>query len=137
MKHAVANELVMRLYRATGLPVMGAKKLLAEMPEEEQQRYTHAAEHPKRGIVRDPIEDDPEFRAIISCVLKSVAEQVQKEHDADIEELEKTSPDVADVLQIGHGLCHRIWHLAKLQLKQEHGIEWKSPAEMTPWAKFD
>lgn len=137
MDHAVANELVMRFYRATSLPVMEARRLLSSMPEDEQRKYTNAAENSGNGIINDPLEDDPEIGPIINSVLKAVARQVQDEHGAHIADLEQTSPAVASLFRSGRGLCHRIWHMAQKQLRDEHGIEWKTPAEMTPWIIID
>lgn len=36
----------------------------------------------------------------------------------------------------GMGTCHRYWYRKK-ELLKELGIEWKSPSEMNPDARFD
>lgn len=35
------------------------------------------------------------------------------------------------------GLCFRIWSAKRELLKEEYGIEWKSPAQMNPRVRFD
>lgn len=35
------------------------------------------------------------------------------------------------------GLCFRIWNAKRELLKEEYGIEWKSPAQMNPRVRFD
>jgi len=35
------------------------------------------------------------------------------------------------------GYCHRFWALKQRILKEEYGIDWKSPAEMNPDWFFD
>lgn len=137
MKHSVANELVMRFRHATGLPVMDAKRLLAVKTPQEQHKYVIAVENAQHGIVHDPIENHPEIGPIIASVMRAVAEEVQQEHEAHLAKLGQTSPAIGDLFLSGRGLCHRIWHKTKRKLKHEYGIEWKTPAEMTPWMHID
>ena len=35
------------------------------------------------------------------------------------------------------GLCHSIWERMKTIFKEEYNIDWKSPAECNPDARFD
>lgn len=137
MKYDVTNERLMRLHHETGLPVLSAKGLLVSMPPAEQENFIVALESAQGRILRDPIEDDPNLGPIIGAVLDAVGKQVQDEHDAHIKELAITSPAVAHLFKSGRGLCHAVWLKAKQQLKDEHGIDWKTPAEMNPWKHFD
>lgn len=130
-------ELVMRLHRATGLPAMEAKRLLAAMNPEEQLKYIRAAENAQGRLLRDPIEDDPEIGPIIQAVMQSVTEQVQEDQEAQAATLEQTSPLIADMIRTGRGRGLLICRLVKEQLKRDHGIDWKTPAEMTPWVVVD
>lgn len=66
----------------------------------------------------DPIEDTPEFKAVIK--------QVEKELD----ELLKNKPK-------GMGFCHTYWSEKKRILKEKYGINWRSPANMNPHVMFD
>lgn len=133
----VDSQLVMRFRRATGLPVLVAKRQLERLNPEEQLACIVAAENRPSGICRDPLEDDEAVGPIIRDVMASVAERVRHEHERRIEELRKTHPTMADFLSTGRGMCHRIWHETKLRLKSEHAIEWRSPAEMNPDTMFD
>ena len=137
MKHAVDNQLVMRLRRATGLPVLVAKRQLEKFTPEEQLACIVTAENRSTGIRRDPLEADEAIGPIIRDVMTTVVESVRHEHERRIEEMRKTDPTMANFLSTGRGMCHRIWSETKLQLKSEHGIEWRSPAELNPDTMFD
>jgi len=67
----------------------------------------------------DPKEYDPKYRSIIAAA-ETEAEKI-----------------VADMGISGMGTCHAIWGEQKKILKEKHGIDWKSPAEMNPEVKFD
>lgn len=127
----------MRFRRATGLPVLGAKRKLERLSPEEQLACILAAENRPSGILRDPLENDEAVGPIIRDVMNSVVDRVRQEHERRIDELRRTNPAMADFLTTGRGLCHRIWHETKRMLKSEHGIEWRSPAELNPDAMFD
>jgi|GEM_PF-3842981 len=137
MYHRVDNQLVIRLYRAIGIPVMEAKRLLSNYSTDRQIEYVIAAENAENGILYDPIENDPTLGPIIKTAINSVAERVNREHTARISELEKTSPTVAELFRTGRGQYHRIWHETKKHLKHDFDIDWRTPAEMNPWIQFD
>lgn len=137
MKHPVESQLVMRLRKATGLPVLAAKRRLEQLNPEQQLSCIAAAENRPSGILRDPLENDEAVGPIIRDVMALVAEHVRHEHEQRIEELRRTDPTMARFLSIGRGMCHRIWRETKLLLKSEHGIEWRSPAELNPDTMFD
>ncbi len=69
------------------------------------------------GLKHDPIEDDPKYRII----LKKADKKAEKET--------KNSKG-----QLGH--CHAFWG-AKQRILAKQGIDWKSPAELNPYCKFD
>lgn len=69
-------------------------------------------------LKHDPIEDTPEFKAVI--------EDVEKELD----ELFKDHPKPM-------GFCHIYWQEKRRILKEKHGIDWKSPSFMNPHVMFD
>ena len=35
------------------------------------------------------------------------------------------------------GVCHTEWAITKRLMKERFGIDWKTPAELTPWIDFD
>ncbi len=68
----------------------------------------------------DPIEETPEYKLVVN-------EVEQEAH--------KTLADQG--VQKTRGYIHQFWTLKKKMLKDKHSIDWKSPAEMNPNAKFD
>ena len=66
----------------------------------------------------DPKEDDPKFTLII--------DQAEEEAGKNLEDYN------------GHeiGFCYRYWSEIQHILKEKHGIDWKSPAEMNPYMFF-
>lgn len=68
-------------------------------------------------IYYDPVEDTEEFKRIADEVDKKVVEIV--------------GPNLGD------GYCHLFWAEKKQILKEEYGIDWKSPAEMNMNITFD
>ncbi len=137
MNHRVDNQLVMRFRRATGLPVLFAKQKLQQLDPKEQLACIIDAENHPSGIIYDPLEQDDTAGPIIRDVMASVTERVQLEHERRIDELRMTDPAMAEFLSTGRGMCHRIWHETRLLLESEHGIEWRSPADLNPNTIFD
>ncbi|EKJ99510.1 hypothetical protein RBSH_05176 [Rhodopirellula baltica SH28] len=137
MTTKVATELIARLRKATGMPLLAAREALSQFPPDQQITMVEAAEQDGSGILRDPIEQDPVAGPIIETVLKAVSVRVREEHKQRMDDLRKTSPQMADFLSTGRGLCHRIWYDAKQLLESEHQISWRTPAEMNPQCAFD
>jgi len=74
----------------------------------------------KRGYRYDPVEDRPEFQAII--------DDVRAEADRRLE---------LHPWRKGRGYCHPRWKTIKLILREEHGIHWRTPIEMNPHICYD
>lgn len=69
-------------------------------------------------LAHDPIEEDPE----IARIIQKVDRMVRRRH----------------ILRPkGMGYCHQYWAEKKRILRQEYGIDWRSPAEMNPGTMFD
>ena len=66
----------------------------------------------------DPAEKTAEYKAI------------ERELEAKIEKK-------LEGVQRGHGYCHRYWQIKAGILKNDYGIEWKSPRVLNPRIKFD
>ena len=66
----------------------------------------------------DPIEDEERFQRIELDVERKLDEEL--------------GYDVPYM-----GFCHKYWHRKKQILKEEYGIDWKSPADMNPMMCFD
>lgn len=70
------------------------------------------------GLHRDPIEGTLEFR------------KYEKRVDLALQFL---YPDAEWEL----GICHTIWRIKKMLLKECYDIDWRTPAEMNPGVCFD
>ena len=135
----ISAELIMRLRRATGLPVMDAKRELLNHDAADRLEFVIATENysPQAGMARDPQEDDETLGPIIHATLDAVAQRATQEYDVRIAKMRDTSPEMADFLSSRRGICHRIWHDAKKELIEEHGIDWRTPQELNPGTVFD
>lgn len=81
--------------------------------------YYEGKEPPKIGneLNYDPIEDDEAYQRV----------------ELDVER--KINAELGDARYMGY--CHKYWHVKKRILKEDYGIEWKTPAEMNPLVCFD
>jgi hypothetical protein len=90
-------------------------------PELERRRemaeHTNKHAHPKIRILYDPIIDDPTYAWAVKEAGERATEEVGRPFKM--------------------GTCHRIWNRKKQILKEEFGIDWYSPREMNPSARFD
>jgi hypothetical protein len=66
----------------------------------------------------DPIEQDPDFAETFA--------QVERIVEAELKDVSR-----------GIGFCHLYWETKKRVLKEQFGIDWKSPSEMNPDVLFD
>ena len=53
------------------------------------------------------------------------------------QELEVKIEKKLEDVQRDHGYCHRYWSAKAEILKEDYGIEWKSPRVLNPRIKFD
>ncbi len=66
--------------------------------------------------LRDPIELDEIFGPLVVAATAKAEQNVEYK---------------------GMGACHMIWAEQAKILKEEHGIDWYSPAEMNPFSLYD
>lgn len=135
MKHAVAIERVMRLHRAGSVPVQTAKRYLEAFTPEEQEAIVRQLEGGER-LAHDPQQEDPEKGPIIRDVLNTTRAEVSEQHDERIAQMVDRAPELARMLA-SCGLVHRIESEAKRRLLAEHGIVYRTVAEMNPWCCID
>lgn len=83
----------------------------------ELAKRTNKQKHPRIRFLYDPINDDPTYAWAIKEAGDRASEEVGQ--------------------QFVMGTCHRIWNRKKEILKEEFGIDWYSPREMNPGARFD
>ena len=68
---------------------------------------------------KDPQERDRTFRDLLKRVEKEAASRTEARGI------------------VGFGSCHAVWAEMKAILTDEHGISWRSPADMNPLVLFD
>ena len=83
----------------------------------ELARRTNKRKHPRHHFLYDPINDDPAF----AWAIKEAQQRAEEELGPPVE----------------MGSCHRRWRRKKEILKEEFGIDWFTPSEMNPRARFD
>jgi hypothetical protein len=83
----------------------------------ELARRTNKRKHPRFHFLYDPINDDPAF----AWAIKEAGQRVDDE--------------LGPPLKMGS--CHRRWRRKKEILKEEFDIDWFTPSEMNPGARFD
>jgi hypothetical protein len=69
-------------------------------------------------IKQDPVEQSEEYKAIWPEVEQKIYARVGGKPS-------------------GMGACFLLWKAKKAILKEDYGIDWKSPAELNPGVKFD
>ncbi len=79
--------------------------------------------HPISCIKLDTVELTPEYQRISDEMEKEVATEFEKY--------------ITTHRPRRTGKCHIYWKIKKRILKEKYGIEWQSPAELNPLAKFD
>jgi hypothetical protein len=72
-------------------------------------------------IRRDPIEDDPKYRAVV----------------AEAERLAWAELAERGMREGCFGACHWFWPAKQRILRERFGIEWQSPRDLNPHVRFD
>ncbi len=119
MKNSISPDNLILFCELMGCSVPVGRKTIEEMEPALRQRIFLALktqEHDEDVILIDPIEQDSVFGTLIN----QARQQAESETDYS-----------------GIGRCHLIWSRQAEILKDEHGIDWYSPAEMNPWVMFD
>ena len=115
-KQITPDELV-EYCRATGFTMSEARSILENMSPKLRTRVLLAVQtqDSDEGL-SDPIEYDEVFGQLVKAAAVK-AEQNVKDR--------------------GRGACHMIWEEQARILKEEHGIDWYTPAEMNPFNCYD
>lgn len=82
------------------------------------RRLLEAVRTQGRDTMHDPIEDAPAMQA----VFKQVEDELEVRFGNGPHEL---------------GFCHRYWREKKRLLRERHGVDWYTPAEMNWSTRFD
>ena len=120
--HDVSNQDVALYRRATGCPIFQARPTLMTMAPLLRERVLLAClTHTEEGSgLRDPIEQMPEFRDVVSTARTEAQETV----------LSRGQP-----LRRGSGFL--VWEEQARLLRERHQITWFSPREMNPAIVYD
>ena len=112
-------ETVMRVHRATGLGPLQARAHLAKLSEHHRRQLLTAIEQQSGPTYHDPIEDDPSVASLFAQVRREAQSIVEAEGGPRL------------------GRCHQVWHIVQRTLRERHGIEWLTPAQLNPGVAFD
>jgi hypothetical protein len=134
---SVSAAMVMTVRERTGLPVLECKKLLGSMTPVWRSEWLAMCESQTGSLIHDPQEDDPQIRPLFESICAEVAVVVEQEHAKHIAEWDARSPAIATLFRKTMGSCHRHWRLIKQLMKERHGINWRSPADLNPGTFFD
>ena len=117
-RRVITDDDVNAYCKATGGPPEYARLVLVQMKPGLLERVLRAAlsRSRRRGLLRDPVEDDPSTRKLV----RQAAAEANRV-----------------VPFTGLGTCHSVWHQQARILWKEHKIRWYSPAEMNPGVEFD
>lgn len=114
--------LAMRLRQATEQTPVVCADLLRPLSAEMRLRYVERFESSAaRLLLCDPLEVDPQFGPIIAAIGFEAKELLE-------------SGALGDGRR---GRSGRMWGWMQRELLQRHGIEWKTPLEMTPGVALD
>lgn len=93
--------------------------ILEERGIEYAKSYANSNERASRlPMSHDPIERDPEISPLIDQADKVAQQELANEKQR-------------------KGFCHLYWRTKKRILKEQFGVDWKTPAEMNPGVLFD
>lgn len=87
-------------------------------------------------INHDPMTDDPKTAKLIDLATDEAQLAVLQEHKKNRHWFYKIFPFLEPESNY-MGKCHLIWHHKKKILKEKYNIDWKTPQERFPGAKFD
>lgn len=83
------------------------------------------------------VEDDLKSGKYLSEEEKYIEECINKLKPEINNELKKLGLIDDDGNPTRLGVCHTQWSITKKLMKERFNIDWKSPAELTPWIDFD
>jgi hypothetical protein len=135
--YPVQADLVMKFRAATGSPVEQAQWFLSQFSPERQGGYVEAAERYHGQELHDPVEDNPEIRLLFAAICEEAQQEIEVWQRQQQEDRAAHSSVASAQFDGRRGLGHRYWARVKVLMRERHGIDWKTPAEMNPWSVFD
>ena len=127
---------VAALRRKTGMPLLACRDLLRDASPAMREKLLLAARTQEgASYLRDPIEDDPALAAAFEEAGREANRLVEEHVAAERARLQAEGMSHLDFM-LGY-TCHLYWRHLKRLLKERHGVDWLSPAEMNPGSRFD
>lgn len=120
-----------RLRKTVGMPILVAKNYLEHMTPTERELIVATAEKHGDGYIHDPIEDTPQFIAVIDDVKK----EAKKELDLYKDNLTNMTPPELLSIALRTGVKHHT--IVKRILRERYNIQWRSLVEMNTHITFD
>ncbi len=126
----------MRFHRATGMPLEHCKLQLERLTFPQFTKLLCAISNQRGPVFHDPIEDDAGFTATIESVRREAEVLADEEVERKRQEYRQTGLESLEfMLRRGH--CRRTWLIMQRLLRERHGIEWFTPAQMCPGVCMD
>lgn len=120
-------------HEASRLGWMQARSFLMTQSPELCKRILAARRlYPEASILRDPLEDNPEYSQMIKSLYNSIEEELREKMTSK----SKLGSEMANFREWPLGTCHLIWRRLKEELATQ-GLVWYSPAELNPTHAFD
>lgn len=132
----ITAEVVARVRCKTGMPVLQCKRYLEQLPPADYAKFIAAIDSQDGRILHDPIEDDPAYASIFEQVAREAEALIDQQIQERQRELRASGMEHMESM-VRRGACHGIWHTMQRLLRERHGIEWRTPAQMNPGVCFD
>jgi hypothetical protein len=132
----ISAEVVMRVHRATGMPSQHCKQHLERLSPTHITKLLDATARQRGPTYHDPVEDDPLLSGIFQQARREAQALADEEIERRREEYRRDGLESVEFL-LKRGHCHRVWHIMQRLLREQHGIEWFTPAQMSPGVCMD
>jgi hypothetical protein len=129
-------KIVMRVHRATGMPLQSCKSHLERLIPAHLAKLLDAISHQRGPTFHDPIEHDPALAVTFETVRSEATTLANEEVERLRQESRRDGLERVEFL-LTRGHCRRIWHIMQRLLRERHGIEWLTPVEMSPGVCMD
>lgn len=126
----------MRVHRATGMSLRHCRSHLERSSPVRVTKLLDAISHQRGPTFHDPIEDDPAFAATFEAIRREAEVLAAEEVERKRQEYRRDGLERVEFL-LARGHCHRIWNIMQRLLRERHGVEWLTPAQMSPGVCLD
>lgn len=142
----VPPSVVAAIRKATGAPWIECRRYLERLSGEDMDKVVQAAEVIGGRALQTPVQD---LSLIVQASRNAGSSYLRDPLETDpaigplIEQIQIEAERLASIEFMHHecfsrlGECHLVWRIMQRLLKERHGIHWRTPAQMNPWACFD